>query len=111
MPDVVVVLTTFPADPGAAQLFARTLVEERLAACVNVQPPMTSIYWWDDKVDEAQECQLTIKTAASRVQALITRIQDLHPYDVPEILVLPVADGSAAYVHWVSDSVTKKTQN
>ena len=104
MPDVVIVLTTFPADPNGAQVFARALVEDGLAACVNVHQPMTSIYRWEGKVEDALEHQLTIKTTPARVAALIARIEELHPYDVPEILVLPIADGGTAYVQWVRDS-------
>ena len=103
MHDIALVLTTFPADPPAAHTFARTLVDERLAACVSIHQPMTSIYRWEGKVEEALEHQLTIKTTASRVPALIARIQALHPYDVPEILVLPIADGGDAYLQWVRE--------
>jgi periplasmic divalent cation tolerance protein len=78
-------------------------VGERLAACVNVHAPMTSIYRWEGKVEEAQEHQLTIKTTASRTADVIARIQELHPYDVPEILVLPVADGGDAYLRWIRE--------
>ncbi len=103
MQDVVVVLTTLPAE-GDVGAFARTLVEEHLAACVNVHAPMTSIYWWDGKVQEDAERQLTIKTSADRVQALQARIHELHPYDLPEFLVLTVADASEAYSRWVRSS-------
>ena len=103
MHDIVIVLTTLPADPAAAQTFARTLVGERLAACVSVQAPMTSIYRWEETVEEAPEHQLTIKTTATRVAALIARIEELHPYDVPEILVLPVAQGGDAYLRWIRE--------
>jgi periplasmic divalent cation tolerance protein len=103
MRDVVVVLTTLPAE-GDASAFARTLVAEHLAACVNIHAPMTSAYWWEGKVQEDAERQLTIKTTADRVQAVQDRIRELHPYDVPEFLVLTVADGSEAYVRWVGES-------
>lgn len=104
MRDIVIVLTTFPADPDAARTFARTLVDERLAACVNVHTPMTSVYRWQGVIEEATESQMTIKTTAAQVAALLARIEELHPYDVPEILVLPAADGAAAYLEWVRDS-------
>ena len=103
MPDIAIVLTTFPADPDGAKAFARTLVDERLAACVNVQAPMTSIYRWEGAVEEALEHQLTIKTTTNHVADVIARIQELHPYDVPEILVLPVADGGEAYLRWIKE--------
>ena len=83
---------------------ARRLVEEHLAACVNVLPPMDSIYRWEGKVEEASERQLIIKTTVTRVEALKRRLSDLHPYDVPELLVLSVSDGSDAYLRWLSES-------
>ena len=101
----VVVLTTLGADADAAAL-ARTLVEERLAACVNVLPPMTSLYRWQGTVEQEREQQLVIKTTPERVPALEARLQALHPYEVPELLVLPAAGGSAAYLEWVRKSVT-----
>jgi periplasmic divalent cation tolerance protein len=105
MHDVVLVLTTFPLDPDEANAFARTLVEERLAACVNVHSPVISIYRWEGAIEEAVERQLTIKTTAARVEELKARIKELHPYDVPEILVVPVAGGGEEYLRWVMDSV------
>jgi periplasmic divalent cation tolerance protein len=99
----VIVLSTFPADQDAS-LLARTLVEERLAACVNVLPPMTSIYRWEGAVEQAAEHQLVMKTTAAKVEALKARIAELHPYDVPEVLVLSVSDGAASYLQWVYES-------
>jgi periplasmic divalent cation tolerance protein len=102
---VAIVLTTFPAD-GDADALARALVGERLAACVNILPPMRSIYRWQGAVEEASERQLIMKTAASRVADLKRRLAELHPYDVPEILVLPVSDGGESYLEWIGDSVS-----
>jgi periplasmic divalent cation tolerance protein len=99
----VIVLTTFPADQDPMAL-ARTLVDERLAACVNVLPLMQSIYRWQDKVEQASEHQLIIKTTAARVEALKQRLHHLHPYDVPELLVLTISDGAESYLRWLSDS-------
>jgi periplasmic divalent cation tolerance protein len=102
--DAVIVLTTLAADADAAGL-ARTLVAERLAACVNVLPLMTSFYRWKETLEEEREQQLVIKTAADRVAALAARLRELHPYEVPEFLVLRVAGGSDAYLRWIRDSV------
>ena len=104
---VVIVLCTFPAD-GDAAAFGRTLVDERLAACVNVLPAMQSIYRWEGSVAEAAEHQLLLKTTAAHVDAVITRIAELHPYTVPEILVLPIGGGGAAYLDWVRTSVSAR---
>lgn len=105
MQDLAIVLTTVPADPNGASL-ARTLVEERLAACVNLLPAMSSIYRWQGAVESADERQLVIKTTRERVEALQRRIAELHPYDVPEMLVLPVAGASAAYAAWLREATT-----
>ena len=102
-PVMVIVLCTFPADHDAAGL-ARAVVSERLAACVNILPPMQSVYRWEGEVEQASEHQLIIKTTPARVAALQARLSELHPYDVPEILVIPV-EAAAAYQQWVALSV------
>jgi periplasmic divalent cation tolerance protein len=102
---VVLVLTTLGADADAASL-ARTLVEERLAACVNILPVMTSVYRWKGAIEQDREQQLVIKTTAGRLPALEVRLQALHPYEVPEFLVVPASGGSAAYTAWVADQVS-----
>jgi periplasmic divalent cation tolerance protein len=104
-PQAVLVLTTLGAGADAAA-FARTLVEERLAACVNILPGVTSVYRWKDAVEEEREQQLVIKTAPDRIGALEARLRQLHPYDVPEFLVIPASGGSADYLEWVAASVT-----
>jgi periplasmic divalent cation tolerance protein len=99
------VLTTYPAD-GDVDAFARALVGERLAACVSVLPPMQSTYRWKAEVETASERQVLIKTKAAHVAALERRVQELHPYDVPEFLVLNIDAGSPAYLAWLADSVS-----
>jgi len=101
--EVVVVWTTFPGDNDPA-LFAETLVSERLAACVTIQRGLTSIYRWRDGIEKAGEYQLTIKTRADRLGDLERRIGELHPYDVPEFLILPINGGAAAYLEYVRAS-------
>jgi len=103
---VVIVLTTLPADADPAVL-ARQLVGERLAACVSAQAPMTSIYRWEGAVQEERERQLVIKTSAARLEALQTRLHELHPYQVPEFIVLPAASASRPYAQWIDDSVAR----
>ena len=104
MDECALVLTTFPVD-GDADGFARTLVSERLAACVNVLPPMQSTYRWKGTVETADERQVLIKTRAANVAALEQRVRELHPYEVPEFLVLNIEAGSAAYLSWLNESV------
>jgi periplasmic divalent cation tolerance protein len=101
----VIVLTTLGAQTDAAA-FARVLVDERLAACVNVLPAMTSVYRWKGAIEEDREQQLVIKTTMDRVPALEARFNELHPYELPEFLVLAVSDGSSAYLEWLGASVT-----
>jgi periplasmic divalent cation tolerance protein len=97
---VVLVLITVPADADAAGL-ARTLVEDHLAACVSVGGEIRSIYRWQGAVEEATERQLYIKTTAATLDALRARMAQLHPYDVPEWLVLPALETGDAYLDWV----------
>ena len=99
-------LTTLDADTDASTL-ARTLVEEGLAACVNVLPAMRSIYRWKGAVEEAREQQLLIKTSPAAIEALKARLLVLHPYETPELLVLD-ADGSQAYLRWLEESTSPR---
>lgn len=96
------------APPDRAEAIATTLVEQRLAACVNVIPGVTSIYTWKGKVEREGETTLLIKTRAARVQALTEAIQAVHPYEVPEIIALPVLPGlgEPAYARWVALETT-----
>ncbi|MGE0040470.1 MAG: divalent-cation tolerance protein CutA [Vicinamibacterales bacterium] len=95
-----IVLTTWPTDRDAAP-FARALVDERLAACVSVLAPMASTYRWEGAITEAHEHQVVIKTTAAAEPALRARLAALHPYDVPEYLVLPVQAGGEEYLAWI----------
>lgn len=100
---VSVVLVTAPDREGAEAL-AERLVRERAAACVNVLGGVTSIYRWEGVVERATEALLVIKTASEHADALVERIEALHPYDVPEALVLPVGSGLPSYLRWVVES-------
>jgi len=104
--EFVIVLTTFPAEGDVEQL-AAALVEERLAACVNVFP-VRSIYTWKGQVELADERQLVIKTSAPRLGDLEERIRALHPYEVPEFLVLPIQAGSVSYLSWLAEATTPR---
>jgi periplasmic divalent cation tolerance protein len=97
----VVVLTTIGTADDAEAL-ARVLVQENLAACVGILPGMRSIYQWKGETASDDECQLIIKTAAARVEALRGRLHQLHPYELPEFLVLPVS-GSTEYLRWIAE--------
>lgn len=88
-------------DADVAARIARTLVEERLVACANLVANVRSIYRWQGRVEDESEVMLVLKTQADRVDALAERLRALHPYDVPEFVVLPVAGGLAPYLDWV----------
>lgn len=90
-------------DASAARQIARQLVEERLAACVNILPAMRSVFRWQGMVQEEREALMIIKTIAPRYAELETWLLANHPYDVPEILALPVAGGSATYLDWMTE--------
>ena len=99
----VLVLTTLPATGNAEQV-ATQLVQEGLAACVNISAPMRSIYKWKGTLEGADELQLVIKTTLVRLPLLEARLKSLHPYDLPEFLVVPVIAGSRDYLSWVAES-------
>ncbi len=103
MTEVVAVLVTVPEAGKAADL-ARALVEERLAACGNVVPGIRSIYRWEGRVQDEGEALLVLKTARRRFPELLARVRALHPYEVPEILAIPVEEGNRAYLDWVDES-------
>ncbi|OGD19468.1 MAG: cation tolerance protein CutA [Candidatus Aminicenantes bacterium RBG_16_63_16] len=94
------VLTTVP-DEELGRRIARTLVEERLAACVNVSPAVLSFYWWDKKLVEDREFILLVKTKASILERLEARLKELHPYQVPEFIALPIDSGSPEFLGWL----------
>jgi periplasmic divalent cation tolerance protein len=96
-----VILSTCP-DTAAAERLARTLVEESLAACVNVVPGLRSIYRWNGAVQADEEVLMIVKTTAARLEAARVRLVALHPYEVPEAIALPIADGHHAYLEWVA---------
>jgi periplasmic divalent cation tolerance protein len=102
-PDLLVVFTTAPDAQTGARI-ARALVERGLAACVNLLPGATSVYRWQGKVDESSEVLLVVKTARARLPELGTALSELHPYELPELLALPVAGAEAGYRAWVLES-------
>ena len=102
--DAILVLSTFPSADKAAEI-ARVLVGEQLAACVNVVPGVRSIYRWQGAIHEDAEHLAVIKTTRARFDALAARLAGLHPYEVPEILALPIVGGAAPYLAWLGDAV------
>jgi len=100
--DICLVLTTCP-DAQTAERLATMLVEQRLAACVSVGAAVTSTYPWEGRIERESEVPLTIKTTRARVGALEQELVAHHPYEVPELLVLPVSDGLDEYAQWIRD--------
>lgn len=104
---IVVVLSTLPDDDRAAAI-ARALVDDGVAACVNLVPGVRSIYRWEGTVADDREQLAIIKTTRERVDALIARLRALHPYEVPEAVVVPVVGGHAPYLAWVAHAVAPR---
>jgi periplasmic divalent cation tolerance protein len=102
---IVLLLSTFP-DRDAAITAVRTLVEKRLVACGNIVPGVESIYRWQGSVETSAEVMVIFKTTADSAEAAQARLRELHPYEVPEILQLPVDAGWAPYLDWVRDSTS-----
>ena len=104
MSDKKIVLTTTGSREEAGKI-AHALVERRLAACVNIVGPIHSVYRWQGKVESAPEHLLLIKTTAARFDAVAKAIRELHSYELPECIALPIERGSAEYLEWIDQSV------
>ena len=98
----IMVYTTLPSEEEAERVGGR-LVDERLAACVNIFPSMTAIYEWQGKREREHEAVMIIKTRAGKQAAVLKRAQELHPYDTPALLVLNVSDGNADFFNWIAE--------
>lgn len=98
-----IVLCTAP-DPATAESLARAVVEARLAACVNLLPGVHSVYRWQGKIQQDHETLLIIKTRRDRFDALAEALRQQHPYELPEIIAVPLSDGLPGYLAWVDQS-------
>lgn len=107
---VVIVLLTGPSG-RELQRIATCLVDERLAACVNILPDVTSVYRWKGGIERGSEALGIVKTGRALVDRLRDRVLQLHPYDVPEVLVIETTGGSRAYLEWVLDSVSSRSDD
>ncbi len=92
-------------DLSEAKEIARKLIEDQLVACVNVIPDIASIYRWEGKIEESEEVLILIKTVKYRLDELISKVKDLHSYDVPEIIAISIEEGSMNYLKWLSKNV------
>jgi len=93
------VLITAP-DRESGRKIARHLLERRLAACVNITP-VSSMYWWEGKIEEAEEVMLVVKTTSDKINDVVREVRSIHPYQLPEIAALPIVAGHAEYLEWV----------
>lgn len=109
MNEVLLVLTNTP-DRATAERIAEALVTEQLAACVNILAGCTSLYRWEGKLERAGEVPLLIKTTRDAYPQLETRLRQLHPYELPEIIALPLSAGLPEYLDWVAQETTSKKE-
>ncbi|RKP09456.1 hypothetical protein THASP1DRAFT_28768 [Thamnocephalis sphaerospora] len=100
-----VVYVTCPDDSTTAKKLARGLLENKLIACANIVPKITSMYWWQDAIEEDTEVLLMMKTLDARVPQLTEYVREHHPYEVPEVIAVKIHDGSPAYLNWIHDNV------
>ena len=107
-PEIEVVLSNVPDEKIAREL-VETLVRERHAACGTILPGVTSVYWWDGAVQRGNEVLVMLKTTKAQSGRLVERAREIHPYDVPELIVLPVRTGDPSYLEWVSRETTGRT--
>jgi len=105
MTDAMLVLTTLPNSDAAADL-AKKVVGEKLAACANILPAVRSIYRWQGAVQDENEVLVLLKTRRAQFERLKTRILELHPYDVPEVIAIPVEQGHGAYLDWIANETS-----
>ena len=108
MADAIQIVTTTPSKELAQQI-ARALVEQRLAACVQIAGPVESVYSWQDEIETATEWQCWIKTTAARYAEVERTIRELHSYTVPEILALPITAGNSDYLKWLTECIADAT--
>lgn len=100
----IVVLVTVP-DAGVARRIAQTLLDAKKAACVNILPSLTSLYWWHSKLTEDNEVLLLIKTRAALFNEVAETVKSVHPSQVPEIIALPISTGNPEYLEWLNDAL------
>ncbi len=105
MKGYVVVLITTPRDKG--QEIADFIIENKLGACVNVVPSVSSTYWWKGNIEKDEESLLVVKTTVTKLSPLIDMVKEVHPYTVPEIIALPIVAGNEDYLKWIEESLNE----
>ena len=102
-PYIVLFITTATAEE--AQRISRALLEQKRVACVNIVPRVSSSFWWQDKLDSAEESLLIVKTKASQLNEIVTIVKEIHSYDIPELIALPIIGGNQDYLDWIEKEV------
>jgi periplasmic divalent cation tolerance protein len=106
LPDPAIIVVTQVPDRAVATDLARVLLEQRLAACVNIGGPVESIYHWRGRIETGEEVPVVIKTRSVLYSDVEAAVRKIHPYDTPEIIAIPVIDGDARYLAWIADETT-----
>ncbi len=102
-PYIVLFITTATAEE--AQRISRVLLEQKKVACVNIVPRVNSLFWWQDKLDSAEESLLIVKTKASLLSEIVPLVKKIHSYDIPELIALPIIGGNQDYLDWIQKEV------
>ena len=100
---IVLFITT--ATTNEAQRISKVLLEQRKVACVNIVPRVSSLFWWENKLDSAHESILIVKTKASLLNEVVRLVREIHSYDIPEIIALPIVGGNQDYLEWIGKEV------
>jgi len=101
MKEIVIFITS--GSKEEANRLARVLVEEKLAACVNILPGVESLYWWKGEIESSKEWMLVVKTQGKMVNRVVKRVKEIHSYEVPEVIAVPIVEGNRDYLQWISD--------
>jgi len=99
--NIVIFITT--GTDGEARRVAGALLEQRKAACVNIVPAVTSLFWWEDRIDSDEESLLIVKSKASSLDEIVSLVKGIHSYDVPEVIALPIIGGNPDYLNWIGE--------
>ncbi|MDH5174080.1 MAG: divalent-cation tolerance protein CutA [Elusimicrobiota bacterium] len=103
MKEIVIFITS--GSEAEAKSLAQVLIEEKLAACVNILSGVESLYWWKGKIESSKEWMLVVKTRGEMAKKVIKRVKEVHSYEVPEVIALPIVQGNKDYLQWISDSL------
>ncbi|NIN53187.1 MAG: divalent cation tolerance protein CutA [Nitrososphaeria archaeon] len=107
---IYVIIFVTVTNEEEARKIVNCLLEKRLIACGNIVGPVSSLFWWSQKIQESEECLLLVKSRLDLFGEISATIKDLHSYDVPEILALPIVKGSSEYLEWLDDSLTRRSR-